>query len=278
MNPSEYAKAISGYTRLQTGAGQDHIALAEFLSGDPALDHRLEFQLPDGFVIVYPLNPNDDSTRTTSGSTAFLSPPAPSHGRANADSDVDADSADERRSEPRKAMGFHNPSTFIGWDRCPAPNQEVPSPHLVFMRGFMSPAWIRSIGSRYVVDPEFFCRHLDFRSRDDASNTFSTPALPSSSWHLIEVPVISIGTRMGPKGSNGALKTSELREEGAEALATHHHRIARLSSSGMALGESMYRDLYVFDETHFAVQQRISICMQPGEGGAPFTGNTVYPF
>jgi hypothetical protein len=197
------------------------------------------------------------------------------------DSDVDdGDSADERRHAPLTSMGFHNPADFDGGSRSnPVQGRGGPSQgRLVFMRGYMSARWINTIGARYVVDPEFFCRHLDFRPRDDPSSTFSTPALPSSSWHLIELPVMAIGTRMAPKGPVRLESIDGLRDEGAEALAAHHHRIARLSSSDMAVGESMYRQFYVFDETHFAVEQRISICMQPGENGGGYVGDYSLPF
>ena len=107
---------------------------------------------------------------------------------------------------------------------------------------------------------------------EDNSNNFSIPALPSSSWHLIELPIITLGTRMTLKGPMRLKRIEDLRSEGAEALESHHHRIARLSSSGMEVGESMVREFYVFDETHFAIEQRVSICMQADRGGNPYTG------
>jgi hypothetical protein len=66
-------------------------------------------------------------------------------------------------------------------------------------------------------------------------------------------------------------RIQDLRREGAEILENHHHRIAKLASSGMVAGESMFREFYVFDETHFATEQRISICMQSVDGGKGYS-------
>ena len=122
------------------------------------------------------------------------------------------------------------------------------------MRGYMSAAWINNGGARYIVDPEFFCRHLDFRPEDDNSNNFSIPTLPSSSWHLIELPIITIGTRRAPKGPMRLEMIELIRGEGAEALANHHHQISKLSSSPKAVGDSMVREVFAFDEMHFAIE------------------------
>jgi hypothetical protein len=165
-------------------------------------------------------------------------------------------------------MPFHDPCEFfrhnLGWHK--------PQSCIIFLRGYITSTWINSIAARYIVDPEYFCRPK-FRPADDNPNNFSIPALPSSSWHLIELPVITIGTRMASKGQGPMRleRIEELRKKGAEAFSSHHHRLAKLSSSGIAGGVSMVRDYYVFDETHFAIEQRISICMQAVGGGNTFT-------
>ncbi|RKK89171.1 hypothetical protein BFJ68_g16776 [Fusarium oxysporum] len=127
----------------------------------------------------------------------------------------------------------------------------------------MTAPWINNIGARYVVDPEFFCRHLDFAPANGNSNSFSIPALPSSSGHLIELPIITIGKRMASPDAPRADKINELRSQGSSALAAHHHQISKLAFSKMNLGDSMVRNFHIFDEIHFAIEQRISICMQP---------------
>ena len=83
---------------------------------------------------------------------------------------------------------------------------------------------------------------------------------------------------MAPKGPMRLDRIEELRKEGAEALKNHHFQIAKLSSSGMIVGESMVRDFYVFDETHFATEQRISICMQGDKSGNTFCCKFTSPY
>ena len=268
VNPEEYAKAVLGYSRLPTGAGQNHISLGQFLTSNPAsIDFRPQ-SFEHNFVTLYPLGPKEEAS-----ASPLLSPAAQQN---PSDSDVDPDSADERRHDTRRFTSFHDPQQFFRHNLDQTQRQSC----IIFLRGYMTAAWINNIGARYVVDPEFFCRHLDCRPADDNSNNFSIPALPSSSWHLIELPVITIGTRTVPKGPMRLDRIEALRKVGAEELKNHHFKIAKLSSSGMVLGESMVRDFYVFDETHFAVEQRISICMQTDDGGKTFSckSPSFHPF
>jgi hypothetical protein len=146
---------------------------------------------------------------------------------------------------------------------------------MVFLRGYMTADWLNSIGAKYRVDPEYFCRHLDFRPPCENSNNFSIPALPSSSWHLIQLPILTIGVKDSAKGSIDFDAIETLRKKGREAFSDHHHRITRLSSSGMTIGDSMVRDYLLFDNTHFAIEQRISICMQ--QTGPTFQCNFPIP-
>jgi hypothetical protein len=135
----------------------------------------------------------------------------------------------------------------------------------------MSAAWINNIGARCIIDPKFFSRHLDFLPADNSSNNFSVPALPSSSWHLMELPLITLGTWVAPRRPMQLGGIEELERESAGALSSHHHEIAKLSSSGMTTGNSMMREIYIFDETHFAIEQRVSIAMQRDGDGSTFT-------
>ncbi|KAM0259423.1 hypothetical protein ACHAQJ_003317 [Trichoderma viride] len=140
---------------------------------------------------------------------------------------------------------------------------------IVFLRGFLSAAWINNIGCRYLTDPEFFGRHLDFRSWQDKNNNFSIPSLPAASWHLMELPITTIGSRESNlERMSPSAWIDKARRKGRIALEVHHDRLSRLSSD-IVVGESMIRDYYVFDEVHFAIDQRISICMQQVEDGNP---------
>lgn len=219
----------------------------------------------EGFVIVYQLDDDNSSPLPLSSS-----PTTPDQAHIDASDDGETPHPDGRRHKLHKYACFRDASELFyshfgnGQDR---------QSSIVLMRGFMSATWINNIGGRFVVDPEFFCRHLDTRRSDENFYNFSTPALPSTSWHLIELPVISLGTWLGQRGPIQQDKIEALRKYGKVSLADHHHK---LSTSCMALGDSIVRDYQVFDEAHWAIEQRISICMQAQERGKTFDCKSVH--
>lgn len=261
MTPEEYARAVRGFADLPTGAGQNHIALADFLNDEPVVTNYVITPFQEDYIILYPLNVDSSEAKTSTAST--IAPRA-----QETISDAGQSSGDERRHEARRSIPFTDAQSFF---RDTASHDAASDSCILFLRGFMTANWINNVGARYVVDPELFCRHLDFRPSNDSSNNFSTPTLPSSSWHLIELPVITIGTRVTHKGPMRLENIELLRKESSEALDNHHHNISKLSSSSMNMGESMLREFYVFDETHFAMEQRISISIQPADNGNAFT-------
>jgi hypothetical protein len=137
----------------------------------------------------------------------------------------------------------------------------------------MSADWINTIGAKYLIDPEYFCRHLKFRSVDDVSNTYSIPPLPSASWHLIQLPVMTACARDAFRTSTQTEALLRIREKGAKSLAAHQREIRNLLQSQLDVGKSMVREFHVLDETHYVLEQRISICMKEGNNGT-FTSMT----
>ncbi|TPX10756.1 uncharacterized protein E0L32_008325 [Thyridium curvatum] len=132
---------------------------------------------------------------------------------------------------------------------------------VLFLRGFPSPEWVGLIGSKYHVDPEFFSRYLDFRSMEDRSNSVCAPLLPSREWNIIElsVPRVGLWSSLGPYGSLTSLKSVRL--SSAAALAERHHLIE--IGSVVPVGSTMIRAIHILDKSHFAVEQKILICLQP---------------
>jgi len=246
VSPADYGKAVFGYSRLTTGAGQNHRALGGFLTADES----------DGPKIV-PVKYGDGFQDKDYVTLYRLTLPG-QHGQIQ-----EQDSSDERSRDAdleKRCRQFSDPESFYSYEQ---PATDDRCSRIIFLRGFMSAAWLNNIGARYFVDPEYFCRHLDFRPADDNSNNFSIPALPSSSWHLIELPIMTIGTFKARDS------VEQMRAKGIAAVGRHHQAISKLALSGMSVGESMIRDFYVFDEAHFAIEQRISICMQ--EAGDKFS-------
>lgn len=130
------------------------------------------------------------------------------------------------------------------------PFPETTSGHLVFLRGFPSPNWVRTVGLRYGVDPEYFRRLLSFgRSRD----YYDLPALPSSSSNIINIRITSIGQH-----PNIAMK----RQQAPEQTLKHFQSLG----IGSRVGESIVRELSVHDGEHFSIEQEISICVNTKKG------------
>lgn len=245
MRPEDYAALVHRYSTLKNGAGQNHQWLGEFLTGDRSAHTALTIGPPavhESFVHLYVLEVDQSNA-------------GPSAGNGTGPASV-----------PRqlKMNDFDRPWEYHNWrERTPVSQSQI-----TFLRGWQTADWISNVGARYLVDPEYFCRHLDFRSPDDRSNNFSTPALPSSSWHLMQLPVMSIVAGDVAKGSVKQCQIDELRDDRQEALLEHHRDIQR---SKLFQGDSMVRDIYTFDEAHFAIEQRISICLERDEqGGANF--------
>lgn len=132
---------------------------------------------------------------------------------------------------------------------------------ILFLRGLPSSRWLSSIGARYRVDPEFFQRHLDFWSTTGRLNYFPLPSLHSASENLLELCYVSIGrrgrggTRITPKQTNASRHASE------KAMSHYIHNLSSTLDSGCALGTSIVRNFDFQDENHFAIEQRISICL-----------------
>lgn len=252
---------MQGYSKLATGAGQNYLPLGEFLTSneEPTVIQIASSQSTSELINIYPLE-SDEQLQTSVSSLSQTS-------KGLADGDIDPDSSDERHHELRKSLPFSDPLQFYGH----AIGREKPHSCIVFMHGWLTRDWINHIGARHVVDPEFWARHLDVRPADDSSNNFSVPALPSTSWHLMELPVITIGTRRTQKGETDLARIANLRAQAANALKEHHHQVSKLASSGMSVGDSIIRDFHVFDETHVAVEQKISICMQTNDEGNNFS-------
>ncbi|KAG8667973.1 hypothetical protein FPOAC1_012815 [Fusarium poae] len=153
--PGEYAKAVAGYSTLGTGAEYT----PQSRQGD------------DGFVTLYDL-----------GNVPVMQPSSPPHHPSSSDGEGD-ETSDEKRHQALVPEKFQDADSFYRFNL-----EKPPQSCIIFLRGFMTAQWINNIGARYFVDPEFFCRHLDFSPVNDTASNFSIPALPSSSGHLIELP------------------------------------------------------------------------------------------
>lgn len=142
------------------------------------------------------------------------------------------------------------------------PKHESPG-QILFMRGHPTAEWVAHVGSAHRVDPEFFSRWLNFPHGDDQPNNHSLPSLPSSGWNILELPLISIGGHASSKDFKTQGDLDDARRQSANAVRMYHNN---LYTSNEAPGcTSVARDVCLFDEDNFAVEQKITICMQPSQ-------------
>lgn len=130
------------------------------------------------------------------------------------------------------------------------------SGHIVFLKGNPSPEWIRSIGAKYQVDPEFFYRHLDFRV--GLRKTYALPPLPSASRAIFKLRYTTIGTSISAartEDQQSVLKS--LRDRNRLHLEAYRDKLK--SPHELALGDAVVRETSIHDLKHFSIEQDVSI-------------------
>ncbi|KAK9774612.1 putative CorA metal ion transporter [Seiridium cardinale] len=135
------------------------------------------------------------------------------------------------------------------------------SGQLVFVRGFISPAWVAVLGSKYNIDPEFFRRHMDFLSASIDRHAYSSPSLSSSSDNIFRLCVSTIFHRDDFGGQNlqsqRKAQTSELEK----------YKIQQLGSTRVCCGDSVVREYSAVCPSFSVVEQWISLCLAKTERG-----------
>lgn len=131
--------------------------------------------------------------------------------------------------------------------------------NVLFLRGLPSSRWLSTIGGKYRVDPEFFQRHLDFWCTTGRLNYFPLPSLRSSSENMIELCYISIGQKESLPTRRTQSEIDASRQSSEKAMGNYTHNLTVSLDSEGGLGNSIVRNFDWQDETHFAIEQRISI-------------------
>ncbi|KAK5994021.1 hypothetical protein PT974_07461 [Cladobotryum mycophilum] len=137
---------------------------------------------------------------------------------------------------------------------------------IVFLQGYLSEDWITKIKSQFGVAGEFFDRHLDFHSASDPPRTLLYPGFPSSSSHMLELPIMTIGMKCDFSSSLDFHTVGKWSKDGIEALDARSQDSMKRSLSPAHAQENMVRKYIVFDDKTFAIEQRISIYFQLLEG------------
>jgi hypothetical protein len=121
---------------------------------------------------------------------------------------------------------------------------------ILFLRGYPTPEWLRTLGSYFFIDAEFFRQHLEF-NLFPYKNMFSAPSLPSSSSNIVRLRVTSLGLREMPVSD-----ITSFRQECRESMAQFEQR---LGQSSVDVGTSIVRRFSVHTAKYFSFEQDISI-------------------
>lgn len=140
------------------------------------------------------------------------------------------------------------------------------SSRIVFMHGLPSPQWLNAIGAQYSVDPEFYRRHLDFHAQTGRPDYFTMPPMPSEMNSIIRLCVTTIG-HVGDDHKMNRKSLETRRETSARQMEKY---LSALRRDNWSLGESLVRDFDIHDESHWSLEQRISLCV--AQNGNEWTG------
>ncbi|KAI1391551.1 uncharacterized protein F4822DRAFT_397070 [Hypoxylon trugodes] len=131
---------------------------------------------------------------------------------------------------------------------------------VLFLRGHPSAEWIKVLGAQQRIEFEYFRQKLPFLDKD----YHDIPALPSNSQNIFHLNIMTVYKR------HRALRWSQVDKlRKAEKKA-----VSKYQRSQSYVGDSIVRRVCIFDESEFAIEQDISICIvnQRGRGK---TGKTA---
>ncbi|KAF2189235.1 hypothetical protein K469DRAFT_683668 [Zopfia rhizophila CBS 207.26] len=128
---------------------------------------------------------------------------------------------------------------------------------VLFLRGFLPPSWIRSLGAKYIIDPEFFRQHLDLPFIPKCQSVFATPCLPSTKKNALTLRVSTISR------TDLAVNGTQRRGRIAEDLTNYFRGFCNTARPG----DSLVRSFYSLNSRYNVVEQDISICVEEREEG-----------
>jgi hypothetical protein len=148
--------------------------------------------------------------------------------------------------------------------------REPDSANLLFLRGYPSPEWLNVIGSKFMIDPEFFRRHLDFQREPTTSPDFSLPPLPSATFHMTRLRISTVASRMDNKPvTNKRFQEDldKLREETKKCFHKYLETLRHGSKVDVSIGDSVVRAFSVLNHEYTAIEQDVSIYIEQLERG-----------
>ena len=143
--------------------------------------------------------------------------------------------------------------------------------NLVFLRGYTSPEWLNAVGAKFLIDPEFFRQHLDFRTTKKVPRDYSNTLLPSVTSNMCRLTlttIVSCMDRFRGVAQPAQSELQALRLESGKNFENYLETLRRAKSSDIACGDSIVRRFHVLDHEHFLIEQDVSVYFEEWETGA----------
>jgi hypothetical protein len=257
VTKESYAEAVHEFVRHPTGVGLNHEALSKFLRSTLP-SHFASGNVSSGpFLKLHVFSKETEVDVVTGNCLSALSQP---HSCTR--------KQDKRR---KRRWMLVLPRSFFDWKTFEThqilTKAESPA-QIILLSGYPTPEWLGVVGAKYKIDPELLARFLDFQVKKNFTESFALPPLPASSWNILELPTVTIG-------KTGALKDlspsniTAMRTE-AKALLRLHQNTLTSQPHSPKLCSSIIRNITVLDQSHFAIEQRVWICLQPKQGINPW--------
>lgn len=229
MTPSAYAQAV--LSDAQVPSGQSRFSGSHFAGLARYLHHAFEARGPS----VPRAQTNNVSADLDNAPRCFVSI-----------CDLDP-SAPERIKHISSILDFEHKAESL---------RSSHSGHIVFLKGYPSPAWLLSIGAKYKVDPEFFQRHLGFRA--GPRKLYSLPSLPSTARNIFKLRHTTVGASISTARTEDKQSTlNMLRAKNRTDLEAFKEKLK--STDQLALGDAIVRDTSIHDLKHFSIEQDVSV-------------------
>lgn len=160
----------------------------------------------------------------------------------------------ESGEQQRQVRELSSPRAFSS-----APQIGPNCSQLIFLKGYPSHDWLRTLGATFRVDPEFWRRHHALGSSQNIEY-HDLPPLRSFSSRTAQLRINTIFNR------HDAVTRQEVetwRVESFDRVRRHHVDVERNSS----VGDSIVRQIHAHSESIFTIEQNISCTIVTKNGG-----------
>jgi len=140
---------------------------------------------------------------------------------------------------------------------------KVPEPdelrgQILFLRGHLPSSWINSIGSKYIIDPDFFRQHLDLPSIPKVQSLFATPCLPSVQKMCLTLRINTIFCT-DPVCTDDS-RSTYIKRKGNDRVALEDYLGGFLMNAKP--GDSLVRAFSRVERKFSVIEQNLSICVE----------------